>query len=96
MRSVGEARHQAIEAEIRGEKAAALGDAARRVETALAALRGAEPGEAREHFLDKASSAVWGFLIQRELMGLRDREAIIAYYDIPAEVLHRTGAIKKK
>ena len=96
MRSVGEARHQAVEAEIRGEKAAALGDAARRVEAALSALREAQPDAEREQLLDKASSAVWGFLIQRELMGLRDREAIIAYYDIPIEVLHRTGAIKKK
>jgi hypothetical protein len=93
MKSVGEARHIAVEAEIRGEKAAALGDAARRVETALAALR--QGGDERERLLDDASDAVWGFLIQRELMGLRDREDIIAYYDIPREVLNRTGIVRK-
>ena len=94
MKSVGEARHVAVEAEIRGEKAAALGDAARRVEAALAALTRTD-GPERERLLDEAAQAVWGFLIQRELMGLRDREAIIAYYDIPREVLNRTGIIRK-
>jgi hypothetical protein len=94
MRSVGEARHVAVEAEIRGEKAAALGDAAKRVEAALASLQAIGPDE-RERLLDEAAEAVWGFLIQRELMGLRDREAIVAYYDVPHEVLNRTGIIRK-
>jgi hypothetical protein len=94
MKSVGEARQVAVEAEIRGEKAAALGDAARRVEAALAALR--EGGDERERLLEDASDAVWGFLIQREMMGLRDREDIIAYYDIPREVLNRTGIVRNK
>lgn len=93
MKSVGEARHVAVEAEIRGEKAAARGDAARRVEAALAPFR--QGGDERQRLLHDASEAVWGFLIQRELMGLRDREAIIAYYDIPREVLNRTGIIRK-
>jgi hypothetical protein len=91
MKSVGEARHVAVEAEIRGEKAAALGDAAKRVEAALAALRDAGSSAERERLLDEAAQAVWGFLIQRELMGLRDREAIVAHYAIPREVLNRTG-----
>jgi hypothetical protein len=94
VKSVGEVRHVAVEAEIRGEKAASLGDAAKRVEAALAVLRNAGAAE-RERLLDEAAQAVWGFLIQRELMGLRDREAIIAYYDIPREVLNRTGIIRK-
>jgi hypothetical protein len=94
MKSVGEARHVAVEAEIRGEKAAALGDAARRVKAALAALR--EGREERKRLLDDATDVVWGFLIQRELMGLRDREDIIRYYDIPREVLNRTGIVRNK
>jgi hypothetical protein len=93
VKSVGEVRQVAVEAEIRGEKAAALGDAARRVEAALVALR--RGGEERDRLLDDASEAVWGFLIQRELMGLRDREDIIAYYEIPREVLNRTGIVRK-
>ena len=39
-----------------------------------------------------AADAVWGFLVQREIMGLRDRAAIIAHYGIPKEVLARLGA----
>jgi hypothetical protein len=96
VKSVGEARHVAVESEIRGEKAAALGDAARRVEAALAAIRRELSDADRDRLLDEAAEAVWGFLIQRELMGLRDREAIIAYYDIPREVLNRTGIIRAK
>jgi hypothetical protein len=96
VKSVGEARHVAVESEIRGEKAAALGDAARRVEAALAAIRRELNDADRDRLLDEAAEAVWGFLIQRELMGLRDREAIIAYYDIPREVLNRTGIIRAK
>ena len=97
MPSVGEKRQLAVEAEIRGEKAAALGDAARRVEAALGRYRDAEPGSAeREQLLHAAADAVWGFLIQRELMGLRDREQIIAYYAIPSEVLNRTGAVRRQ
>jgi hypothetical protein len=94
-RSVGEARHIAVEAEIRGEKASALGDAARRVQHVLDALRKADPGPERDRLLDDASDAVWGFFIQRELMGLRDRDDIIAYYGIPKEVLNRIGMIRR-
>lgn len=95
MRSVGEQRQLAVESEIRGEKAAALGDAARRVEAALTAYRTRpQEGAERERLLDAAADAVWGFLIQREVMGLRDREQIIAFYAIPPEVLNRTGVMR--
>ena len=39
-----------------------------------------------------AADAVWGFLVQREVMGLRDRAAIVAHYGVPREVLARLGA----
>ena len=93
MQKAGEARHGAIEAEIRGEMAAALGDSARKVEAALRVLRAAQAGAERELLLDEAAEAVWDFLIQRELRGLRDREHVIAHHDIPREVLNRIGAI---
>ena len=76
--------------------AAALGDSARKVEAALAALSASQAGEARERLLDEAADAVWGFLIQRELRGLRDREQVIADYAIPLEVLNRAGAVRSK
>ncbi|WP_324750656.1 DUF6665 family protein [Sphingomonas sp. LY54] len=93
MRKVGEARHEAIEHEILGEKAAALGRGGRRVEAALAALRDSA-GEERERLVDEAARIVWGFLVQRELLGLRDRDRVIAHYAIPTEVLNRMGAIR--
>jgi len=91
---VSDSRHDALEHEIAGEKAAALGHSGRRVEAALAALRAGD-GD-RESLLDAAASAVWGFLVQRELVGLRDRDAVIAYYDIPLAVLNRAGSMKPK
>lgn len=77
--------------ELMGEQAHSLGLAGRKVEAALAALRNHE-GEGRAVVLKAAADAVWGFLIQRELMGLRDRAAIVAHYGIPREVMNRLGA----
>jgi hypothetical protein len=77
--------------ELLQEQAASLGLAGRKVERALAALREHE-GEGRAEVLKAAADAVWGFLVQREVMGLRDRAAIVAEYGIPREVMNRIGA----
>lgn len=69
-----------------------MGRAGRKVEAALAALRDHPGGDGRAAALKAAADAVWGFLVQREIMGLRDRAAVIALYDIPREVLVRIGA----
>jgi hypothetical protein len=79
-------RHEILE-----EQAAALGRMGRKLEAALAALAGHE-GEARGEALKAAAEAAWCFLVQREVMGLRDRAAIVAQYGIPREVLARIGA----
>jgi hypothetical protein len=79
-------RHELLE-----EQAAALGRAGRKLETALAALR-AHEGEGRAEVLKAAADAAWCFIVQREVMGLRDRAAIVAQYDIPREVMVRIGA----
>jgi hypothetical protein len=78
--------------ELMAEQAYSLGRAGKRVEAALAALRDHGGEEGREALLKAAADAVWGFLVQREVMGLRDRAAIIAHYAIPKEVLARLGA----
>ena len=49
-------------------------------------------GQGRAAVLKAAADAVWGFLVQREVMGLRDRAQVIAQYGIPREVLARLGA----
>jgi len=77
--------------ELLQEQAASLGQSGRKVEKALAALRDHE-GEGRAEVLKAAADAVWGFLVQREIMGLRDRAAIVAQYGIPREVMNRIGA----
>ena len=81
----------AVQTEIEGEKAAAMGATGRRVEETLAALAKADD-EARPAALKAAADAVWGLFIQRELAGQRDRRPIIEHYGIPPEVLARLGA----
>jgi hypothetical protein len=77
--------------ELLGEQAAALGRSGAKLEAALAALR-AHEGDGRAAVLKAAADAAWGFFVQREVLGLRDRTAVIAQYDIPREVLNRMGA----
>jgi hypothetical protein len=78
--------------ELLEEQAHSLGRAGGKVEAALAALRAHPGGEGRGEVLRAAADAVWSFLVQREVMGLRDRAAIIAQYGIPREVLNQIGA----
>ena len=77
--------------ELMEEQAQSLGRSGKKVEQALAALRDHQ-GEGREPLVKAAADAVWGFLVQREVMGLRDRAAVVAQYAIPREVLNRIGA----
>jgi hypothetical protein len=77
--------------EIMEEQAASVGRSGRKVEAALAALR-AHEGDGREAVLKSAADAVWCFLVQREILGLRDRDSVVAQYGIPREVMIRLGA----
>jgi len=86
--------------EAREEQASALAAAGRRVEKALAALeahpKGADPDSQREDLLDTAGEAVWAFLVQRELCGLRDAAFVLREYRVPKEVTLRLGVVRKK
>lgn len=88
----GEPADAVIRYELMEEQANSLGRAGRKVETALKALAEHPGGEDRGPVLKAAADAVWGFFVQREVMGLRDRNAVIAQYGIPREVLARLGA----
>lgn len=81
----------ALRQEIAEEQATSLARLGRKAEAALAALR-AHEGEGREMRVKAAADAVWCFLVQREVLGLRDRAQIVRDYAIPAEVLNRVGA----
>lgn len=78
--------------ELLEEQAAALGRQGARLEKALAALAAHEGADGRAARLADAADAAWCFFIQREVMGLRDRAAVIAQYGIPREVLNRIGS----
>ncbi len=97
MRRLGvETGEAVLRSELLEEQAAALGRTGRKAEAALAALKahdekgGGEEGRAQ--VLKSAADAVWCFLVQREVMGLRDRATIVRDYDIPKEVMARLGA----
>jgi hypothetical protein len=81
----------ALNVEILEEKAAALGPAGKRAEEALAALR-QSTGEDRENARRAAAKAVHAYIIQRELCGLRDQQAVFRSYKIPVEVIAILGA----
>lgn len=82
-----------LDYEIAAEKASSLGRAGRRVEEALAELRGfdGEPAS-RLPLLKEAAEAVYAYFIQRELCGMRRHQDLIREYQIPNEVLVRLGA----
>ncbi|QRM31597.1 DUF6665 family protein [Microvirga sp. VF16] len=92
-----------LEYELQGQKAQTLGALGAQVEQALAALRAFDAGthgSDRDHrrvaLLDEAADRVWVFMIQRELCGLRNWEAVVRDYSIPREVLNRVGQVKRK
>jgi hypothetical protein len=78
--------------ELLQEQAAALGRTGEKMEAALAALRDHQGPDGRAERVRAAADAVWCFLVQREVMGLRDRAAVVAQYAIPREVMNRVGA----
>ncbi len=92
-----------LDYELREQKAQTLGTLSGQVEQALAALR-AFDAEAhqpdREHrrlaLLDDAAELVWAFMIQRELCGLRNWDAVVKDYGIPREVLNRVGQVRRR
>lgn len=75
------------------EKAASLGRAGKRVEQTLAALRlSNECDLVRLDLVRTAADAVYAYFIQRELCGLKDQDAAIRTYAIPAEVIVSLGS----
>ena len=79
-----------LQYELLEEQAASLGRMGEKLEAALAALRQADD-VGRPAALRAAADACWCFFVQRDVMGLRDRAAVIAHYAIPRAVLNRIG-----
>lgn len=89
-----------LEYELMAERADALGRNGLKVERAIAALNQFDSNKdgpaVRERLLDEAADAVWAFLIQREICGLRDSRDAIRRYGIPKEVMVRLGIVRKR
>ena len=87
----------ALEVEIAGEKAAALGRSGERLRAALDKLRKFDAGAARRRrssvggetradLIAQAGEAYWSYVVQREALGLIDNQSVVADYGIPPEV----------
>lgn len=74
--------------EILAEKAATLGRLNHRLETALDALAESPDDEALR---DRAGEALWHFVIQRELCGFRNTEAVLREMGVPPALRLRMG-----
>ena len=95
----------ALDYELAQERAATLGRLGRKLESTLAALRAfdetREPAASdranrkaeRDSLVSDAGFALWNFVIQREVLGLRDSHAVMRDYGVPAEVQARMGAL---
>jgi hypothetical protein len=80
-------------AEIRVEKAASLERTAQAAGKAVAALHAAAATDLqRPRLVAQAADIVYGYFIQRELMGLTSHAGVIRDLAIPREVLVRLGA----
>jgi hypothetical protein len=86
-----------LAAEIRVEKAHSLeraGEAAAKAVAALNALPTGDPD--RPRLLDEAAEAVWGYCVQRDLMGWSRHGDIFRDLAIPREVVARLGVRPRK
>jgi hypothetical protein len=91
-----------LQYEIVQEKAATLARIGKRLQAALDALAAfdAEKGEsgagdgdhgARDALVSAAGEALWYYVIQREVCGLRDGETVMRQLGVPREVRLRMG-----
>jgi hypothetical protein len=92
-----------LEHELAQERASALGRLGRALESALAALAehdvahpqaaAMEIRQQRAVLIERASVALWHFVVQREACGLRDIRYVLRDYRVPPEVAVRMGVL---
>ncbi len=80
-----------VAAEVIQEKAEALADTERKLKARLVALAEATDDAERTQTLRAAADAAYGFVIQRELCGLRDTDSALAELGVPRAVIVRMG-----
>ncbi|HEX2077288.1 MAG TPA: DUF6665 family protein [Longimicrobium sp.] len=85
-----------LQYEVLQEKAAVLARLGRRLQSALDALAafdasgGTGAGE-RDALVGAAGEALWYYVVQREVLGLRDAETVMREMQVPREVRLRMG-----
>ncbi|MFL6618554.1 MAG: hypothetical protein ACJ8MH_08130 [Povalibacter sp.] len=88
-----------MQANISEEVAASLAESGRRLRRALDLLAEydrstTEPSKLRTTRLalvDEAAEKLWGYVVQRELIGLNDADYIREQYEVPHDVWRRMG-----
>lgn len=94
---IGSGGADALGYEIAQEKAFTLARMSRRLQEALQALEsfdaapGAGGAEERRELVADAGEALWYYVVQREVCGLRDNEAVLREMRVPREVRLRMG-----
>jgi hypothetical protein len=80
-----------IETELEGERASSLGEAGKRLETALSAL-----GESfDDELIYEAAHAAWCYMIVRESLRMFDHKQALRVYGVPDRVMAKVGVIRK-
>ena len=88
--------------ELMQEKASTLGRLTREFEKALADLAAFDPAaeagaeHRRAELLEAAADALWWFVVQREACGMRNTDAVLRDYKVPAAVRLRMGVVRKR
>jgi len=86
-------RFEALTSELVAERARTLGRAGERLERAIASLEARSAGEpARQDALWEAADAAFCYVVQREVLGMRDSASALAFYRVPHEVQRLMGA----
>lgn len=93
------AKVDALNYELVQESAATLARLGRGVERALEALaafdaahaNGGSAAAERDRLVAAAGEALWYYVVQREVMGLRDVEPVMRHLGVPREVRMRMG-----
>jgi vacuolar-type H+-ATPase subunit D/Vma8 len=96
-----EANVEALNHELLQESAETLGRLGRRMERALEALAafdaaGGTDAAERDALVAAAGEAVWYYVVQREVMGLRDPEMLLRELGVPREVRLRMGVAPRR
>jgi hypothetical protein len=83
-----------VEVGIRGDAAASLGHAARKLRLAIEALREnqARGNTERHDLVFAAGEALWAYIVQREAIGLTSHDQVEEIYGVTSDVRRAMGA----